>query len=104
MKKILTLLVLVMFAGSAFAATSLTNFQTKVNNGLNSVSQKEQALNNKIDAAQKARADQKAAAAKQQAEQKAAIEKAKKDAQAQHNATKKAVDNEVGFWRNLFKK
>ena len=101
MKKVLVLLTVIMFAGSAMAATSLT---TKLNNGLNKVSQKEAQLNNKIDAAQKARAEQRAAAEKKQAEQKAALEKQRAAAEAQHKATKKAIENEKNFWTSLFKK
>lgn len=108
MKKLLTVLALIAFMGTAYSATTVT---TKLNNGLNTLNQKEQALNKKIDNAQAQREAQKQAAAKKQAEQKAAAEKAKKDAQARvdaqkkaANETKKAVDNEVGFWKSLFGK
>ena len=56
MKKLLTLLAIVAFTGSVFAANGLTNFSNKVNNGLNTLDKKEQALNNKIDKAQAERA------------------------------------------------
>ena len=118
MKKVLTILALVAFTGSAFAATNLT---TKLNNGLNTINQKEQALNKKIDDAQAKREAQKAEAAKKQAAQKAAAEKAKADAQAKVNAQKKAVNdtktnakntvtntknaakNEANYWKGLAK-
>lgn len=119
MKKILTVLVLVMFMSTANAA--VTNITSKLNNGLNAINQKEQALNKKIDNAQAQREAQKQAAAKKQAEQKAAAEKAKKDAQAKADAQKKAINdtktntkntvnnaknaakNEANYWKNLGK-
>lgn len=110
MKKLLTVLTLIAFTGSVFAATSFT---TKLNNGLNSLSQKEQALNSKIDNAQAKRAAQKEEAKKQQEAQKKALEAKKAEVkQTQTNAknevntaksdAKKAVENEKSFWKNLF--
>ena len=61
MKKLLTVLTLIAFAGSAMAATSFT---TKLNNSLKKLDQKEQALNSKIDKAQADRAAKKAEAQK----------------------------------------
>ena len=57
MKKLLTILALVAFVGTVNAATSVT---TKINNGLNTLDKKEQALNKKIDDAQAKREAQKA--------------------------------------------
>ena len=70
MKKLLTLLALVSFTGSVFAANGFTNFTNKLNNGLNTLDKKEQALNQKIDKAQAERAAQREAAQKQQEAQK----------------------------------
>ena len=109
MKKLLTLLALIAFTGSVMAANAITNFTTKVNNGLATLDRQEQALNKKIDDAQAKRTAQKEAAAKKKAEQQAAAEKAKKEAQAKIDAqkksvedTKKAAENEVSFWKRLF--
>ena len=101
MKKLLTVLALIAFTGSVFAANGWTKFTNKVDNSLNTLNQKEQALNNKIDKAQAERAARKA-----EAERRAEARKA--EAQARYEAqkkaaedTKKAVDNEVSFWRSL---
>ena len=99
MKKLLTVIALISFVGTASAGTSL---MTKVNNGLNSLEKKEQALNNKIDKAQADRAA-KIAEAKKKAEAKKAAAQAKIDAQKKAaNDTKQAVDNEISFWKRLF--
>ena len=118
MKKILTAAVLVVFMGTSFAATA--SFTTKLSNGLYTLEKKEQALNKKIDDAQAERANKKAEVAKKQAEQKAAVEKKKAEAKAKVDAkkkavtdtktnaqnsvknTKKAVDDEVSFWKKLW--
>lgn len=102
MKKILTVLALVAFTSSVFAATGLTNFTSKVSSGLNKLDQKEQELNTKVDNMQAQRAAQKAAAQKKQEEQKKAVEAKKKELEAQKNANKRAVKEEVGFWKSLF--
>jgi len=119
MKKLLTVLALVAFTGSVFAANGFTKFTNSVNNGINTLNKKEQQLNNSIDKAQadrakaraeaQAKADAQAAALKKQQEaQKKAYEaekakiKAQSDAQKKaYNDTKKAVDNEVSFWKSL---
>ena len=120
MKKLLTVLALIALTGSVFAANGLTKFTNSVNNGINTLNQKEQQLNNNIDKAQAERARQRAEAQKkadaqaaalkkQQEAQKKAYEaekakiKAQKEAQKKAAAdTKKAVDNEVSFWKSLF--
>ena len=101
MKKLLTVLTLIAFVGTASAATSLS---TKLSNGLNKLDQKEQALNQKIDNAQAQRAKQKEEAQKKQEAQKKAIEAEKAKIKAQNEANKKAVNEEVGFWKSLFGK
>jgi len=102
MKKLLTVLALIAFSGSVFAASGLTKFTNSVNSGINTLNQKEQQLNNKIDKAQADRAAAKAEAQKK-AEAKKAEAQAKVDAQKKAaNDTKKAVDNEVSFWKSLF--
>ena len=116
MKKILSLLTVVsisaMLSVSAAEATSVGTFFNKLN-------QKEQEINNKIDAQQKASAAKRAEIEKRQVEQKKAaeakqaalkkqqeankkaLEQAKKDAQNRQEARKKAIDNEVNAWKNL---
>ena len=104
MKKLLTVLALIAFTGSVFAASTSgwNKFTTSVNNGVAKVNQAEQNLNNKIDKAQADRAAKKAEAEKKAAAQKAAAQ-AKVDAQKKAASdTKKAVDNEVSFWKSLF--
>jgi len=101
MKKLLTVLALIAFSGSVFAATGLSKITNSINSGLNKATQAEQNLNNKIDKAQAERAAKKAQAEKQAAARKAAAQ-AKVDAQKKAVAdTKKAVDNEVSFWKSL---
>ena len=101
MKKLLTVLALIAFSGSVFAANAWTKFTNSVDNGLNTITKKEQQLNNSIDNAQAKRAQQKAEAQKKADARKAELQK-KKDAQTKaYNDTKKAVDNEVSFWKSL---
>lgn len=102
MKKVLTVLALIVFTGSSvFAANGFTKFTNSVNSGLNKAVQAEQNLNNKIDKAQADRAKAKAEQEKKVAAQKAAAQ-AKVDAQKKAvTDTKKAVDNEVSFWKSL---
>ena len=112
MKRVLTVLALIAFTGSVFAASGWTKFTNSVNNGINTINQKEQQLNNNIDKAQAERAKQKAEAQKkadaQAAAQKKAYEaqkakiKAQQDAQKKaYNNTKKNVEEEVSFWKSL---
>ena len=118
MKKLLTLVALIAFAGSTMAATSFT---TKLNNGINTLSQKEQNLNNKIDKAQaeraakraeaqkKAEADKKALEAKkaaikkQQEANKKAVEAKKQEVKTTKTNAKNAIENEKSFWKSVFK-
>ena len=104
MKKVLTLLTLIAFTGSVMAATGLTSFTDKINSGLNKLEQKEQEINTKIDTAQAKRAAQKAEAKKKQEEQKKAVEAKKKEIQQSADTSKKAVEEEVSFWKRLFGK
>ena len=69
MKKLFSLLAVVAIATSL----SATAAETKVDAFFNKLNQKEQELNQKIDAHQKARAQQKAAIEKGQAEQQKAV-------------------------------
>lgn len=101
MKKLLTLLVLITVSGSVFAASGLSKFTSSINNGVAKVNRAEQNLNDKIDKAQADRAAKKAEAQKKADAQKAAV-KAEADRQKQlANDTKKAVDDEVSFWKSL---
>ena len=101
MKKLLTLFALIAFSGSVFAASGFSKFTNSINSGLNKAAQAEQNLNNKIDKAQAERAAKKAEAEKQAAARRAEAQ-AKVDAHKKAvNDTKKAVDNEVSFWKSL---
>ena len=115
MKKVLSLLTIVAFSTTLAVSAA----ETTASSFLNKLSQKEQEINKKIDAQQKASAAKRAELEKKQAEQKKAaearqaalkkqqeanqkaIEKAKKDAEARQEARKKAVENEVNAWKNL---
>ena len=102
MKKLLTVLALIAFTGSVFAATGLSKVTNSISSGVAKVNKAEQNLNNKIDKAQADRAAKKAEAEKKAAAQKAAVQ-AKVDEQTKTaKDTKKAVDNEVSFWKSLF--
>ena len=102
MKKLLTILALLAFTSSVYAANGWTKFTNKVNNGMNNLSRKEQALNNKIDKAQAERAAQRAEVQRQQEARRKAIEAKEKELKAQEEANKKAIREEVGFWKGLF--
>ena len=101
MKKILTIFALIAFTGVSFAATQ--SFASKVNNGLNTIDKKEQALNKKIDDAQAKREMQRKEAAKIQYGPKAAADKTTAEAKARVDAHKKAVENEKNYWNDLLK-
>jgi Skp family chaperone for outer membrane proteins len=119
MKKVLTVLALIAFSGSVFAASGWTKFTNSVNNGIKTINQKEQQLNNNIDKAQAERAKQKAEAQKKADAQAAALkkqqeaqkkayeaEKAKAKAQADaqkkaYNDTKKNINEEISICKSL---
>ena len=101
MKKLLTVLTLIVFCSSAYAADGWTKFTNSVDRSINTVNQKEQQLNNKIDKAQAERAARKAEAEKKAAQRKAEIQARKEAQKKAAEETKKAVDNEVSFWRSL---
>ena len=101
MKKLLTVLALIAFTGSVFAANGFTKFTNSVNSGLNKAAQAEQNLNNKIDKAQADRAKQKAEAQKKADAQAAALKKQQEAQKKAYNDTKKAVNDEVSFWKSL---
>ena len=101
MKKLLTVLALIAFSGSVFAANGLTKFTNSVSNGINTLNKKEQQLNTSIDNAQAKRAQQKAEAQKKAEEQKAALKKQEEAQKKAYNDTKNAVNEEVSFWKSL---
>ena len=104
MKKLLTVLALIAFVGSSYAATTAgtSRIETYVNKKLAPITQKEKDLNAKAEANRKAAEARKAEAQKKQAEQKAAVERTKNNLKNTANATKTSVDNEVSFWKKLF--
>lgn len=101
MKKVLTVLALIAFTGSVFAASGWTKFTNSVNSGLNKVTQTEQNINNSIDKAQADRAKAKADAKAKQDAQKAEAEKKVAAQKKAYNDTKKNVEEEVSFWKSL---
>ena len=100
MKKLLTVLALIAFTGSVFAATAPS---TRVSSFMDKVSAKENEVTSKIEANQKAREAKKQEFQKKQEANQKAVEQAKKDAQARQNARKQTVQKEVDFWKNLGK-
>ena len=130
MKKLLTVLALIAFTSSAMAATS--RIESFVNKTIAPVTNAEKNFNSNVEAQQKAAEKRQAEIKKQQEANKKALEKKqaeiKKQQEAQKKAveakktettskinfykksakdtkanTKKAVENEKNFWKNLFK-
>ena len=104
MKKLLTVLTLIAFAGASYAATTTgtSRIETYVNKKIAPITQKEKDLNAKAEANKKAAEAKKAEAQKKQAEQKAAVKQTKDNLKNTAKATKTSVDNEVSFWKKLF--
>ena len=103
MKKVLSLLAVFALSASLMATAAESRLQNYVNSKMAPLVQKEQEVNAKIEAQQKADAQRKAEMEKKQAEQKAALEKAKKDAEARQQARKNAFEAEKNYWKNLGK-
>ena len=119
MKKLLTVFTVIALTSALAATAAESRLENFVNKKLSPVTTKEKEINSKIEAQQKANAAKQQEYKKQQAarqaqlekqkkeyqkQQAAQIDKQKKDAQAKHQATKKAVDNEVSFWKSMFSK
>ena len=100
MKKAFTILALLVFSTSVFAATGAS---AKVNSFMDKVTAKENEVTAKIEANQKAREAKKQEIQKKQEDNKKAAEQAKKDAQARQEARKNAVQSEINYWKNLKK-
>ena len=101
MKKVLTVLALIAFTSSVYAASAWTKFTNSVDNGLNTITKKEQQLNDSIDKAQADRAKAKAEAKAKQDAQKAEAEKKVAAQKKAYTDTKKNIDEEVSFWKSL---
>lgn len=100
MKKTFTILALLVFSTSVFAATAPS---TKVNSFLDKVTAKENEVTSKIEENQKAREAKKQEIQKKQEANQKAVEQAKKDAQARQEARKNAIQSEINYWKNLGK-
>ena len=110
MKKVLSLLAVFALSASLMATAAESRLQNYVNSKMAPLVQKEQEVNAKIEAQQKADAQRKAEMEKKQAEQqkaleakKAEIKKQQEESQARREATKKAVETEVNYLKGLFK-
>lgn len=103
MKKVLSLLAVFALSASLMATAAESRLQNYVNSKMAPLVQKEQEMNAKIEAQQKADAQRKAEMEKKQAEQRAALEKAKKDAEARQQARKNAFEAEKNYWKGLTK-
>lgn len=130
MKKILSLLTVITISTTMVVSAAET---TTFGSFLNKLEQKEQEINQKIDAHQKARAEQKTAYEKKQAAQKAemekkqaeqraafekkqaelkkqqeanqkALEQAKKDAEARNAERQRVINEEKNYWKGLLNK
>ena len=111
MKKLLSLLTVVVLSLALVANAAESKLQSFVNKKLEPLTQKEQEINSKIEAQKKADAERKAEWEKKQAEQAKALEakkaelaKQQAEAEARREATKKAVETEVNYLKGLFGK
>lgn len=102
MKKLLTVFTVIALTSALAATAAESKLENFVNKKLSPITTKEKEINSKVEAQQKANAAKQQEYKKQQAARQAQLEKQKKDAQAKHQATKKAVDNEVNFWKSTF--
>lgn len=104
MKRILSILVMLVFTSSIVASAAESRLQNYVNKKIAPLTQKEQEFNAKIEAQKQADAKKRAEYEKKQAEKKAAMEASRKEAEARQAKTKKAIENEVNFWQSILKK
>lgn len=86
MKKFLAIFAIVALTGSLAANAAESKIQSYVDNLISPITKKEKQINSQAEA------------------QKAAAQKQKEQAQAKRDNTKKAVNDEVGFWKSLFSK
>lgn len=93
MKKLLTLLAIVAFAGSAMAATSV----------LDKVTAKENQITSTIEANQKAREAKKAEAQQKQDAAKSAVSTTTTQVKTSTTAVKNAINSEKTYWKNTLK-
>lgn len=104
MKKILAIFAIVAITGSLAANAAESKIQNYVDNLISPITKKEKQINSQAEAQKKANAQKKAELKKKQEAQKAAAKKQREQAQAKRDNTKKAINDEVGFWKSLFSK
>ena len=104
MKKILAIFAIVAITGSLAANAAESKIQSYVDNLISPITKKEKQINSQAEAQKKANAQKKAELKKKQDAQKAAAKKQREQAQAKRDNTKKAINDEVGFWKSLFSK
>lgn len=102
MKKFFTLLAIVAFTTSLAANAAESKIQNYVDNLISPITKKEKQINSQAEAQKKANAQKKAELKKKQEAQKAAAKKQQEQAKAKRDNTKKAVNDEVSFWKSLF--
>ena len=105
MKKLLTFLALIAFASTVTAATTTSKFQTDINNRLNALNKKEQALTDKVNAKKTEAANKKKEAIARQEANKKALEKKRAENVKAVEQTKKnlkdTVDAQKNYWNSL---
>ena len=104
MKKFLAIFAIVAITGSLAANAAEWKIQNYVDNLISPITKKEKQINSQAEAQKKANAQKKAELKKKQEAQKAAAKKQREQAQAKRDNTKKAINDEVGFWKSLFSK
>lgn len=102
MKKFFTLLAIVAFTTSLAANAAESKIQNYVDNLISPITKKEKQINSQAEAQKKANAQKKAELKKKKEAQKAAAKKQQEQAKAKRDNTKKAVNDEVSFWKSLF--
>ena len=104
MKKFLAIFAIVAITSSLAANATESKIQNYVDNLISPITKKEKQINSQAEAQKKANAQKKAELKKKQEAQKAAAKKQREQAQAKRDNTKKAINDEVGFWKSLFSK
>lgn len=102
MKKFFTLLAIVAFTTSLAANAAESKIQNYVDNLISPITKKEKQINSQAEAQKKANAQKKAELKKKKEAQKSAAKKQQEQAKAKRDNTKKAVNDEVSFWKSLF--
>ncbi len=104
MKKVLSLLAIIVLSSSMIVSAAESRLENYVNKKLSPITQKEKDFNAKVEAQQKANEAKKEEYKKQQEARQAALEKQKQEAAARRQATKDAVQAEKDYWNSILKR